>query len=141
MDYISSIFTVQKLVWLCLVWDTSLHCRKKNYTLNIKKIGFSPKVPIQPSRPKTDSCPPGAIWAQFKPKQLHQKQPIPAHGAAYCSPWVQISPTLIKGAKRDSKIGLYFTQRNSPIFRAETDLSDLKCNDNNIVILIQTLMK
>ena len=30
---------------------------------------FSPKVPIQPSRPKSDSASPLAISAQFKPKQ------------------------------------------------------------------------
>ena len=33
----------------------------------------------------------------------------------------------IQGAKLDSKIGLYFTHRNGPIFRAKTDLSDLQC--------------
>ena len=32
-----------------------------------------------------------------------------------------------KGAKLDSKIGLYFTHRNCPIFRAKADLSDLQC--------------
>ena len=32
----------------------------------------------------------------------------------------------LKGAKLDSKIGLYFTHRNGPIFRAKTDLSDLE---------------
>ena len=32
-----------------------------------------------------------------------------------------------KGAKLDSKIGLYFTHRNGTIFRAKTDLSDLEC--------------
>ena len=35
-----------------------------------------------------------------------------------------------EGAKLDSKIGLYFTHRNGPIFRAKTDLSDLQCDDN-----------
>ena len=30
------------------------------------------------------------------------------------------------GAKLDSKIGLYFTYQNGPIFRAKTDLSDLQ---------------
>ena len=30
------------------------------------------------------------------------------------------------GAKLDSKIWLYFTYQNSPIFRAKTDLSDLQ---------------
>ena len=32
----------------------------------------------------------------------------------------------LKGAKLDSKIGLYFTHRNGPICRAKTDLSDLE---------------
>ena len=50
-------------------------------TLKIKKICFSPEVPIQPCRPKSDSAPPGAIWARFKPKQLNQKA-IPAHDGA-----------------------------------------------------------
>ena len=37
-----------------------------NYcTLKIKKICFSPKVPIQPSKPKSDSAPRGAIQAPF----------------------------------------------------------------------------
>ena len=31
-----------------------------------------------------------------------------------------------KGAKLDSKIGLYFTHRNGPIFSAKTDISDLE---------------
>ena len=34
---------------------------------------------------------------------------------------------LIKGAKLDTKIGLYFTHQNNLIFRAKTDLSDLQC--------------
>ena len=42
-------------------------------TMQIKKICFSPKVPIQPCKPKSDSAPSGAIWAQFRPKQLNQK--------------------------------------------------------------------
>ena len=33
----------------------------------------------------------------------------------------------MKGAKLDPKIGLYFTHRNGPVFRAKTDLSDLEC--------------
>ena len=33
----------------------------------------------------------------------------------------------LKGAKLDTKIGLYFTHQNNPIFRAKTDLSDLQC--------------
>ena len=33
---------------------------------------------IQPCRPKSDSTPSGAILAQFKPQQTHQKA-IPAH--------------------------------------------------------------
>ena len=42
-------------------------------TMQIKKTCFSPKVPIQPCKPKSDSAPSGAIWAQFRPKQLNQK--------------------------------------------------------------------
>ena len=37
-------------------------------TLKIRKICFSPKVSIQPCRPKSDSALPGAIWAQFRKK-------------------------------------------------------------------------
>ena len=33
------------------------------------------------------------------------------------------------GAKLDSEIGLYFTHRNGPIFRAKTGLSDVQCRD------------
>ena len=47
------------------------------YTLKIKKICFSPKVLIQPYRPKSGSALPGAIWAQFRPKKRNQKA-IPA---------------------------------------------------------------
>ena len=53
----------------------------------------------------SDSAPSGAIWAQFRPKQLNQKG-SPAHAGAHFSPWV----------------GLYFTHRKGPIFRAKTDL-------------------
>ena len=60
-----------------------------DYTLKIKKICFSPKVmPIQPCGPKSDSAPPGAIWAQFTLKQANQKA-IPAHAGAHFSPLVQ----------------------------------------------------
>ena len=31
------------------------------------------------------------------------------------------------GPNLDPKIGLYFTHRNGPVFRAKTDLSDLEC--------------
>ena len=37
-----------------------------------------------------------------------------------------------KRAKLDSKIGLYFTHRNGPIFRAKTDLSDLECTAGKV---------
>ena len=37
-----------------------------------QKICFTSKVPIYGSRPKSDSAPCGAIWAQFKPKQPQQ---------------------------------------------------------------------
>ena len=33
------------------------------------------------------------------------------------------------GAKLDSKIGLHFTPRNGPIFRAETNISDVQCGE------------
>ena len=94
------------------------------YTLKIEKICFSPKVSIQPYRPKSDSALPGAIWAQFRPKKLYQKA-IPAHSRAHFSPGTKSA--LSKGAKLDPKIGLYFTHRNGPIFRAKTNLSDLEC--------------
>ena len=54
-------------------------------TLKIKKICFSPKVSIQPCRPKSASALPGAIWTQFRPKKLNQKA-IPAHVRAHFSP-------------------------------------------------------
>ena len=88
---------------------------------------------IQPCRPKSGSALPGAIWAQFRPKKLYQKA-IPAHGRAHFSPgtksvlanWTVLA--LIKGAKLDLKIGLYFTHRNGPVFRAKTDISHLECS-------------
>ena len=40
---------------------------------------------------------------------------------------------LIKGAKLDSKIGLYFSHRNGLIFRAKTDLFYLQCTFDNIM--------
>ena len=46
---------------------------KEKVPWKLKKICFSPKVPIQPCRPKSYSAPPGAIWVQFKPKQPDQK--------------------------------------------------------------------
>ena len=49
-------------------------------------------MPIQPlSGPKSDSAPPGAIRAQFKPKQPNQKA-ILAHAGTHFSPWVQNTP-------------------------------------------------
>ena len=54
-------------------------------TLKIEKICFSPKVSIQPCRPKSDSALPVAIWAQFRLKKLYQKA-IPTHGRAHFSP-------------------------------------------------------
>ena len=52
---------------------------------------------------KSDSASPGAIWAQFKPKQLHQKA-IPAHAGTYFNqPQVM---SLIKGAKLDPRSSL-----------------------------------
>ena len=47
-------------------------------TLKIEKICFNREGPIQPFRPKSDSAPPEAVWAKFKPKQPYQKA-IPVH--------------------------------------------------------------
>ena len=91
------------------------------HTLKIKKICISFKVSIQPCRPKSDSALPGAIWAQFRPEKLNQKA-IPAHGRAYFSPGIKSAQLIglywpwFKGVKLDSKIGLYFTHRNGPIY-------------------------
>ena len=102
-------------------------------TLKIKKICFSHEGPIQPCRPKSDSAPPEAIWAKFKPKKPHQKA-IPVHTGPISTfgsesavvDWTDVL-ALIRGTKLDSKIGLYLTHQNGPIFRAKTDLSDLRC--------------
>ena len=98
-----------------------------NHALKIEKICFSRKVSIQPCWPaKCDSVLPGAIWAQSGPKKLHGRAtvgPISAQGPNQLGlywPW-------FKDTKLDSKIGLYFTHRNGPIFGAKTDLSDLQC--------------
>ena len=78
-------------------------------------------VSIQPCWPKSDSA---------LPEKLHQKA-IPAQGRAHFSPGTKSAPanwavlTLIQG----SQIRLYFTHRNGPIFRAETDFSDLQCTE------------
>ena len=90
---------------------------------------------IQPCRPKSDSALPEAIWAQFRPKNLNQKA-IPAHDKAHFSSGNKSALAnltvlaMIKGAKLDSKIGLYFIHQNGPIFRAKTDLSDLESTKN-----------
>ena len=63
-------------------------------TLKIKKICFSPKVPIQPRcRPKSDSAPSGAIWAQLRPKQLKLKA-TPANAKGPFQRLVPIGPDL-----------------------------------------------
>ena len=51
----------------------------------------------------------------------------------------------VKGVKLDPKIGLYFTHRNGPVFRAKTDLSDLECafsslNVNTRIVFFITLL-
>ena len=87
---------------------------------------YSPGVPIQHCRPKSDSALPGVIWAQFKPnspiKRLFQPTlgPISALGN-----WTVLA--LFKGAELDSKMGQYFTHPRPAIFRAKTDISDLQC--------------
>ena len=48
---------------LLLSYYTLVHWKLK------RSAEFSPKVPIQPCRPKSDSASPWAISAQFKPKQ------------------------------------------------------------------------
>ena len=68
------------------------------YTLKIKKIFFSPQVPIQPWRLKPDSAPPGAIWTQFKPKLSNQKAILTQAGGHF-SP--RLALIYIKGAKLD----------------------------------------
>ena len=78
---------------------------------------------IQPCWPTSDSALPRAIWAQSGPKKLQQKA-IPAYGRAHFSPrtksalanWT-VFALIFKGAKLDSKIGLYFIPWNGPIFR------------------------
>ena len=75
--------------------------------MKIKKIFFNPIVLIQPCRPKSDSAPPGAIWAQFRPKQPNQEA-IPAHAEVHFSAMGPNQPYVIglywlwfKGAKLD----------------------------------------
>ena len=104
-----------------IVWNWRLD------TLKIKKICFSPKVPIQPCGLKSDSAPPGAIWAQFRLKQLNEKA-IPAHGGPTSARVIGLYWPWFKGAKLDSKIGPYdFTHGNGPTFRAKTDFFYFKC--------------
>ena len=76
-------------------YSTRLECgiRSMIITLKIKKICFSPKVSIQPCRPKSDSTLPGAIYEdnldqKSSIKRLFQPTagPIPAHGRAHFSP-------------------------------------------------------
>ena len=96
-----------------------------------EKVCFSPEVPIQPCRPKSDSALPGVIWAQIKPnspiKRLFQPTlgPISALGSkSALVNWTVLA--LIEGAELDSKIGLYFTHPRPAIFQAKTDISDLQ---------------
>ena len=96
-----------------------------------EKVCFSPEVPIQPCRPKSDSALPGVIWAQIKPnspiKRLFQPTlgPISALGSkSALVNWAAFA--LIEGAELDSKIGLYFTHPRPAIFQGKTDISDLQ---------------
>ena len=97
--------------------------------LKIKKICFSPKVPIQPYRPKSYSAPSGVICVQNSPiKRLVQPTlgSISALGSkSALVNWTVLA--MIKGTKLDSKIGLYFIHRKGSIFRAKTYLSDSQC--------------
>ena len=78
--------------WYKLTFAVKATLNLSKDTLKIKAICFSPKVSIQPCRPKSDSALPGAIWAQFRPKKLNQKA-IPAHARVHFSPLDQISPS------------------------------------------------
>ena len=106
-------------------------CLIKFLHWKLKRFVSAPKSDF---RSKSYSAPSGTIWAQFKPKQPNQNA-ILAHAEAHFSPWGPNQPEIIrlycnwfKGAKLDSKIGLYFTHRNGPIFRAKrSGLSDLPC--------------
>ena len=86
-----------------------------NYcTLKNKKICFSPKVPIQPCRPKSDSASRGAIRAPFNSPVESLYQPVLGLISALGSKSALGNGTvywpLIKGATSlESKIGLYFT--------------------------------
>ena len=84
------------------------------YTLRIKKICFSPNVPIQPCRPKSDSASCGAIRAPFNSpvESLYQSVLglISALGSKSALGNGTVYWPLIKGATSlESKIGLYFT--------------------------------
>ena len=77
--------------WPCVTtWE---HWKLKR-SVSAPKWQFSPAGQV----PMSDSAPSGAIWAQFRPKQLNQKG-SPAHTGAHFSSWV----------------GLYYTHRNGPI--------------------------
>ena len=78
--------------WPCVTtWE---HWKLKR-SVSAPKWQFSPAGQV----PMSDSAPSGAIWAQFRPKQLNQKG-SPAQTGAHFSSWV----------------GLYYTHRNGPIF-------------------------
>ena len=86
--------------WPCVTtWE---HWKLKR-SVSAPKWQFSPAGQV----PMSDSAPSGAIWAQFRPKQLNQKG-SPAHTGAHFSSWV----------------GLYYTLRNGPIFNYLGSASD-----------------
>ena len=98
-------------------------CLIKFLHWKLKRFVLAPKSDF---RSKSDSAPSGAIWAQFRPKQLTQSK------CYFCPRWGLFQPlgpnqpeiirlycNWFKGAKLDSKIGLYFTHRNGPISKAK----------------------
>ena len=64
-------------------------------------------------------------------KRLFQPTVGPISALANWTYW-----PCFKGAKLDSKKGLYFTHRNGPIFRAKTDLSDLEWSHHDFTRII-----
>ena len=103
------VLTLVKKVWEFLHWTFNEN----------EKFCVSPEVPIQPCRPKSDSAPPGVIWAQFKPnspiKRLFQPTlgPISALGSKSApGNWTVFA--LIKGTELDSKIGLFQLLTHGP---------------------------
>ena len=106
------------LLQLCNSEQSFIHCKLKR-SVSAPKCQFSPSW----SHLSTIQAKKSSIKRLFQPtvgtiSALGPNQPQ----------LIGLYWPRFKGAKSDPKIGLYFTYRNGPVFRAKPDLSDLECS-------------